>query len=140
MEKVSITSFTEKIIEQHGSDEAEAIMIIALDGQKITMSSIGTDPLFINDKSVALAGAMQTILDDRFKAARTMYEYLKRNGRFVTEVREQICDTPAEAFAAAKPKQAAEAKTESDPERAFIHELFELIERNFGGGKDANDD
>ena len=49
MEKVSISRFTEKIIEQHGSDNAEAVLIIAVDGEHVTTSCIGPDPMFIND-------------------------------------------------------------------------------------------
>lgn len=143
MEKVSITSFTEKIIEQHGSDNAEAVLIIAVDGERVTASSIGPDPMFINDKSVALVGAMRAILDTKFKLASAMYDHLKRHGRIRTEVQEKILNEPAESFEPVKPKEQQKPNPSpmpNNPEEEFFHGLFDLLERTFGGGKDANDD
>lgn len=141
MEKVSISRFTEKVIEQHGSDKAEAVLIIVADGQNVTTSCIGPDPLFINDKAVTLVGAMRTILDEKFKLADSMYDHLKRNGRIRSELHERAVEAPEVAFTEDKPKEQPqpEAKAAPSPEEEFFHGLFELLERTFGGVADAND-
>lgn len=142
MEKVSISRFTEKVIEQHGGDKAETVLIIVADGPNVTTSCIGPDPLFINDKAVTLAGAMRTILDEKFKLANSMYEHLKQNGRIRSELHERVVDAPEAAFTEDKPKEQPkpEAKAAPSPEEEFFHGLFELLERTFGGVADANDD
>lgn len=143
MEKVSISRFTEKIIEQHGSDNAEAVLIIAVDGEHVTTSCIGPDPMFINDKSVALVGAMRAILDTKFKLASAMHDHLKQHGRIWTEIQEKVVDEPAESFEPAKPKEQQKPNCPpkaTDPEEEFIHGLFDLLERTFGGVKNAHDD
>lgn len=143
MEKVSISRFTEKIIEQHGSDNAEAVLIIAVDGERVTTSCIGPDPMFINDKSVSLVGAMRAILDTKFKLANAMYDHLKQHGRIRTEIQEKVVDEPAESFEPVKPKEQQKPNWNpkvTDPEEEFIHDLFDLIKRTFGGVKNAHDD
>ncbi len=144
MEKVSISRFTEKVVGQRGGDKAEAILIIAVDGQNFTASCIGPDPLLINDKSVALVGAMRTLLDEKFKLANTMYSHLKQQGRIRTELQEQVVDVASEAFEAVKPEEQPKpewrSKANPDPEVEFLHGLFDLLERTFGGGTNAHDD
>lgn len=140
MEKVSISRFTEKIIEQHGSDNAEAVLIIAVDGERVTTSCIGPDPMFINDKSVALVGAMRAMLDTKFKFANAMYDHLKQHGRIRTEIQEKVVDEP---FESVQPKEQQKPKWNpktTDLEEEFVHGLFDLLERTFGGVRDAHDD
>lgn len=136
MDKVSISRFTEKVIEQHGSDSAEAVLIIAITGNQITTSCVGLDPLLINDKSVILAGAMRTVLDEKFKLANAMFDRLKQNGRIRTEMQEKLSDINAEDLAADPAKE----QSKPDLEDEFFHGLFDLLEHTFGGGKDAHDD
>lgn len=142
MDKVSISRFTEKVIEQHGGDKAEAILIIAVDGHNITTSAIGPDPMFINDKAIALVGATRTILNEKFKFANTMYDHLQQHGRIRTEIQEKIVDTPMESFKADNPRE--QPKTEKRPEKEiaqeFVDGLINLLERTLGGSMNANDD
>ena len=141
MKKVSISRFTEKVIEQHGSDSAEAVLIIAVNGEHITTSFIGPKPPFINDKSIALVVAMRTILDERFNLANSIYDRMKQSGRIRSELFEKVVDTSADDFAAVEseqqPKKQPQSKPEWNPKAKVIPEE---VERTLGGSKNANDD
>lgn len=150
MKKVSISRFTEKVIEQHGSDSAESVLIIAVNGEHITTSFIGPKPPFINDKSIALVVAMRTILDERFNLANSIYDRMKQSGRIRSELFEKVVDTSADDFAAVEseqqPKKQPQSKPEWNPKAKVIPEeefalgLLDLLERTLGGSKNANDD
>jgi len=145
MDKVSISRFTEKVIEQHGSDKAEAVLIIAIDGHNVTTSAIGIDPLCINDKSIALAGAMLTILEEKFNFASTIYKTMRANGRIKSELQENTVEAPVGMFDAEAPKESRRPespKKNPDKEAAekLVEGMLDLLERTLGGSMNANDD
>lgn len=142
MDKISVARFTEKIIEKTGCENADAIMIITVNGSDVNTSVAGTRPAFADSNTIALVSAMHAILEQKFKIADLIYESLMRRGEIHSEFHERDIQISNGELAADKLEERSEAKAcpERDWADDFLDGLINLLEHTFGGDDDAHDD
>lgn len=141
MDKISVARFTKKTIEQTGCKNADAIMLITVNGSDIRTSVAGIDPIFPDHNSVALVAAMHEVLERKFKIADLAYKSAIRHGETLSEFQEHSVQVSDSELAADKPEKRDEVKACSKRDLAddFLEGLIDLMERTLGGDNDAHD-
>lgn len=161
--KVSVTDVAATLVKRSG-DEANAVIVIAIGDDSSSIDLAGFDPLFIDESSIKAVSAMTSLLDSNFNITREIFEHMKRNGRFSSEMTEERVainretgeERPfnlSDALFGEKPEGRAEAakepeekarRSEDDPMlnlmKGLLCGMSDMIKHVEGGAQNADDD
>lgn len=149
MSKISLSDFSKAIVKELG-DRHGAIAIVVVDENSTKTAISGITDLGIDDNSVYMAAALETILEEKLKKAKTIYDLSYKLGNVEVESRtENGCfgfaeeaTAPRNGDSKAKPEsKSSESKKEPTENDQFLHNvLLAILDEITGGEDDADDD